>query len=63
MTDASNLMSWRCENGGIAACQTNKSLVMEDERNILEQFIINDMSSSEDEAYELMDIAEMLGYL
>lgn len=36
---------------------------MEDERNILEQFIINDMASNEDEAYELLDIAEMLGYL
>lgn len=36
---------------------------MEDERDILEQFILNDMANSEDEAYELMDIAEMLGYL
>lgn len=36
---------------------------MEDERNILEQFILNDMAANEDEAAELMDIAEMLGYL
>lgn len=36
---------------------------MEDERDILELFILNDMASNEDEAYELMDIAEMLGYL
>lgn len=36
---------------------------MEDERLIFEQFILNDMANSEDEAYELMDIAEMLGYL
>lgn len=34
-----------------------------DEQNILVQFILNDMASSNDEAYELMDIAEMLGYL
>lgn len=36
---------------------------MEDERAIIKQFIINDMARNENEAYELMDIAEMLGYL
>lgn len=36
---------------------------MEDERDILEKFILNDMTSDEDEYCELMNIAEMLGYL
>ena len=34
-----------------------------DEQDILEQFILNDMASDEDVAYELMDIAEKLGLL
>lgn len=35
---------------------------MED-NDILKKFIINDMASNEDEAIELIAIAEMLGYL
>lgn len=34
-----------------------------DNDNILLDFITNDMASCEEEAYELMDIAEMLGLL
>lgn len=34
-----------------------------DEDNIIEQFIRNDMAANEDEYYELMAIAEMLGEL
>lgn len=31
--------------------------------DIIVKFIINDMAANEDEAEELMDIAEMLGYI
>lgn len=36
---------------------------MEDYNELLTQFIINDMAGNENEAAELLDIAEMLGYM
>lgn len=36
---------------------------MEDYNELLTQFIINDMADNENEAAELLDIAEMLGYM